>query len=258
MKWDATQYDAVKAPQIDAGKELIAMAKVRENDAVLDLGCGTGKLTIEIARLASKGSVVGIDPSDDMLAKAAATLSDAGNARLIKVHAEDIDFIDQFDLVFSNSALHWVKDQPRAMHRTYRALRRGGRIAFQFPARNFCREFYDSVDSAVSSLGYERFYRGWRSPWQFPSCEEFNSLLFKTGFCSVEVYDKEYRLTFTNLDDVMNWWSSAGLRPYLAALPAVGQNYFADAFAKGFEKNRTEKGIEFDFRRLFAFAKKLL
>ena len=258
MNWDAAQYDAVKAPQIDAGKELIVLAKVRENDAILDLGCGTGKLTIEIARLAPRGSVVGIDPSDDMLAKARTTTSGAGNLRLIKTHAEDIDFIDRFDLAFSNSALHWVKDQPRAVSRTYRALKRGGRIAFQFPAQNFCREFFISVDFAVSSLGYERFYRGWRSPWLFPTCEEFKSLLFRTGFSSVEVYEREYHLAFTDLDEVIRWWSSAGLRPYLAALPAVGQSYFADAFAKGFEKYRTEKGIEFDFRRLFAFAKKLL
>jgi len=258
MKWDAAQYDAVKAPQIDAGKELIALAQVRKNDAILDLGCGTGKLTLELALLASKGSVVGIDPSEEMLAKARTAASVAGNMRLIKTPAEDIDFTDQFDLAFSNSAMQWVKDQPRAMNRTYQALKKGGRIAFQFPAKNFCGEFFDSVDFAVSTLGYERFYSRWRSPWQFPTCDEYRSLLFKTGFSSVDVYDKEYHLGFTDMDDVVSWWSSAGLRPYLAALPVNGEHYFKEAFAQGFEKSRTEQGIEFKFRRLFALAKKLL
>ena len=70
MRWDAEKYDAVKAPQVDAGKELIAMAKVKDTDSVLDLGCGTGKLTVELAKRASNGIVVGIDPSREMLEKA--------------------------------------------------------------------------------------------------------------------------------------------------------------------------------------------
>jgi SAM-dependent methyltransferase len=57
MRWDAEKYDAVKAPQVDAGKELIAMAKVKDTDSVLDLGCGTGKLTVELAKRASIGLI---------------------------------------------------------------------------------------------------------------------------------------------------------------------------------------------------------
>lgn len=70
MRWDAERYDLTHAPQIDAGMELIEMASVRAEDSILDIGCGTGKLTLELALLAHKGKVVGIDPSAEMFDKA--------------------------------------------------------------------------------------------------------------------------------------------------------------------------------------------
>jgi trans-aconitate methyltransferase len=256
MKWDAEKYDAVKAPQIDAGRELIELARVREDDHVLDIGCGTGKLTVELARLASKGAVVGIDPSEEMLEKAGQVSVDSGNLDLVRTEAAQMDISDRFDLAFSNSAMQWVKDQKRAIGLTCRALKRGGRLAFQMPAKDFCREFFSSVEYAVASLGYERFYERWESPWYFPAKEEYEDLLRGAGFQAIDVFSREYRLTFAGIPEVVRWWASAGLRPYLAVLPEGAHGYFQDAFAEGFEKGRTGRGIEFTFRRLFAFAGK--
>ncbi len=81
-------------------------------------------------------------------------------------------------------------------------------------------------------------------------------MLSQTGFQAVKVYLREYRLAFASLFDVVNWWSSAGLRPYLAALPDGAQEHFKEAFGGGFERRRSDAGIEFNFRRLFAFAEK--
>ncbi len=256
MKWDAEKYDAVKAPQIDVGRELISLARVRETDDILDLGCGTGKLTRELAHLASRGSVTGLDPSPEMLEKAQTALADAGNVRFLQASAEDLDVRDRFDLVFSNSTMHWVQDQPRAAQAAHEALKSGGRIAFQFPAKDFCTEFFAAVESAVSDLGYERFFESWKSPWSFPQEADFASLLADAGFRSVEVCTREFRLLFGALKDLTDWWASAGLRPYLAALPETAQEYFLEAFGESFERNRKDEGIEFGFRRLFAFGKK--
>ncbi len=256
MKWDAQKYDAVKAPQTDAGRELIAMAGIRKNDEILDLGCGTGKLTVELVRLAPLGRVTGLDPSPEMLAKAREVWASGGNLRFLELPAQTMEFVDEFDLVFSNSALQWIEEQEEVMSRVSRSLRKGGRLAVQMPARNFCPDFFDAVDEAVTSLGYERFFEKWRSPWRFLAKEEFEAMLAKSGFQSRKVYYRDYRLTFGTISDVANWWSSAGLRPYLAALPELGRKYFQEAFAWCFERKRTSTGIEFGFRRLFAFAEK--
>ncbi|MEN8265139.1 MAG: class I SAM-dependent methyltransferase [Nitrospirota bacterium] len=70
MKWDAQVYDTVKAPQVDAVRELISIANVKDSDFILDLGYGTGKLTMELSRLLLNGNVKGIDPSKEMTDKA--------------------------------------------------------------------------------------------------------------------------------------------------------------------------------------------
>lgn len=256
MRWDAERYDSTKAPQIDAGKELIEMAKVRDTDCILDIGCGTGKLTIELARLASKGSVVGIDSSQEMLEKAMEKSVYFKNVSLLPISVQSMDFAERFDLAFSNSVLQWIKEQAEVIGLVYRLLKRGGRIAFQLPAKNFCREFFDYTENAITMCGYEKFFIGWESPWYFPIKEEYEKILRDTGFNNVKIFYRDYRLVFDSINEVFNWWSSAGIRPYLDVLPEKEQEYFKYAFAMSFENNRTEKGIEFNFRRLFAFAEK--
>ncbi len=257
MRWDAEKYDSVKAPQVDAGRELVAMAEVRETDSVLDIGCGTGKLTIELARLASNGFVTGIDPSQDMLEKAKNVSAETGNINFVQVAAESMDFAGEFDLAFSNSALQWVENQKKAIGLIHRSLKTGGWIAFQLPAKNFCKEFFDYTGEAISMLGFERYFEEWRSPWYLPDKEEYETILKEAGFGKTDVFCKDYRIIFDSINGVLDWWTSAGLRPFLEMLPPKEQEYFKYAVSMSDENNRTEKGIEFDFRRLFAFAEKL-
>jgi trans-aconitate 2-methyltransferase len=256
MKWDAEKYDSVKAPQVDAGRELITMAEVRITDSILDIGCGTGKLTLELARLASEGIVVGIDPSAEMLEKAKTVFSQVKNMSLIQATAQSMNFIGEFDLALSNSALQWIKEQQQVIELVYQALKQGGRIAFQLPSEDFCKEFFDYTRKAIAILGFERFFMNWEPPWHLPTKEEYMKLLRDTGFDNINVFCRNYRIVFENINGVLDWWASAGLRPFLEPLSEKEKEYFKYAFAMSFENNRTEKGIEFDFRRLFAFAEK--
>ncbi len=256
MQWNAEQYDTAKAPQIDAGRDLIAQAAIREQESLLDLGCGTGKLTIELARLAAAGRVTGIDPSPEMLDKAQAAAEGLGNLRLLRIPAQAMEFTDEFDLVFSNSALQWIREQEDVIRRVFHSLRNGGRIAFQMPAKDFCTAFFDSIQGAIASLAYERFFEGWRIPWRFPVVEEFRDMLEQAGFRAIRVFSREYRLAFHALADVLTWWSSAGLRPYLAVLPEGAQEHFLEEFGEEFARHGADGGTSFAFRRLFAFAEK--
>lgn len=257
MRWDADKYDSVgSAPQADAGKDLISLAGIKRTDTILDLGCGTGKLTLELERLAPEGSVTGLDPSDEMLKKAQDVSSHVPNLSFIKGTAQEIDFDAAFDLVFSNSALNWVKEQGEAIERTCRALKPGGRIAFQMPAKGFFSELLEYADEAIKTTGLERFFKDFSLPWCFPSKKEYAGLLKDADFLNARAFYRDYRLVFGSINKVLDWCASSGLRPYLSMLPEKEQEYFKNAFAMQFGNNRTGRGIEFNFKRLFALANK--
>lgn len=256
MKWDPKQYDNAKAPQIDAGRELIALAQVREDDSILDLGCGTGKLTIELARMASNGNVIGIDSSDEMLSKAGEVSAETGNMHVMKVPAQSMVFDEEFDLVFSNSAFQWIKEQEDVIARSYKALRPRGRIAVQMPAKDYCWTMTENIQSAIAALGLDKKFNRMESPWRFPLKEEMHGFLKDAGFGNINIFYRDYVLLFESINDVLGWGVSAGLRPFLAPLSKKKQERFKYSFAIGFENYRTERGIEFNFRRIFAFAEK--
>jgi len=255
MRWDAEKYDSTHSPQTNAGMELIAMADVKAGDAVLDIGCGTGRLTYELVRLAHKGAVVGIDPSQEMLNKAKIS-SSADNIVFMNIRAEDMKFKNDFDIVFSNSALQWIKEQEKVAKLAYTGLRKNGRIAVQLPAKDFCWALMDNIYSAINALGLEAKFKNMESPWRFPLKEDLSGFMKDAGFVNVNAFYKDYTLMFECINDVLEWGESAALRPYLFPLSEKMQEQFKYAFAMGFENYRTEKGIEFSFRRLFATAEK--
>ncbi len=109
---------------------------------------------------------------------------------------------------------------------------------------------------AMETPGCEEYFREWEPPWYMPTKKEYTSLLENAGFDKIKVYYRDYELLFDSTDEVLGWWSSAGLIPFLEQLPESRRNSFKQAFAMNFENNRTDRGIEFKFRRLFAFAEK--
>src|SRR5215218_1410938 len=125
----AETYDRVSDLQFEGGKQLIERLGLEEGARVLDVGCGTGRLTRWIAeRLGPKGSVVGIDPLEHRITVAR---SEAGPVRFEVGQAEELGAFEDssFDAVCLSSVLHWVADKARALAEIRRVLRPGGRVA---------------------------------------------------------------------------------------------------------------------------------
>jgi trans-aconitate 2-methyltransferase len=256
MRWDAKLYDSVVSPQTDAGRRLVEMAKVGAEENILDLGCGTGTLTCELASRAQWGTVMGLDPSPEMIEQTGQKLESFTNVNLVMKDARDMKFEGSFDLVFSSSVLQWIMDQENVLKRMHNALKPGGRVAIQIIEKDFFPELGRYAKEAISEIGAESFFEAGSPKWYMPTREEYEALLISCGFSGAEVSLWEQKYVFRSVNDVLTWLSSAGLRPFLARLPEHEPERFKYASAMRFENQRTLRGIEIVMRRLFAVAQK--
>jgi trans-aconitate methyltransferase len=108
--WRPEEYKNNSAMQSSMAQEVIACLGLRGKEKVLDIGCGDGKITAQIARLIPAGYVVGVDSSPEMIEFSRKNFFSQNNLRFDLCDARDLKFSNEFDVVFSSSCLHWIKD----------------------------------------------------------------------------------------------------------------------------------------------------
>ena len=135
--WDAKDYANNSQNQYQWAKELIPKLKLKGNEALLDIGCGDGKITAELAKCMPNGLVVGIDSSAQMIKLSQNTFSNRNypNLSFQVMDTRKLIFQNEFDMIFSNAALHWIVDQKAVLQGVQRSLKTGGRILFQMAGK---------------------------------------------------------------------------------------------------------------------------
>ncbi|HLH00463.1 MAG TPA: methyltransferase domain-containing protein [Bryobacteraceae bacterium] len=168
--WDPQRYQKKHSFVWQYGESLLELLQPRAGERILDIGCGTGQLTAEIAR--SGATVIGLDNSPEMLAEARKNFPEV---TFEPADAVSFQFAEPFDAIFSNAALHWVKDHAAVAACAARALRQGGRFVCEFGGKG-------CIASVIEALGAVLGPRaGQQCPWTFPSVGEFAPLLEKNG-----------------------------------------------------------------------------
>ena len=173
-RWDATRYDAGYSFVWKHGAGVLELLAPQSSERILDVGCGTGHLTAQIA--ASGAEVTGIDRSVEMIATARHNYPEL---RFEVANAEGFRFDEPFDAVFSNAAIHWMKDQRGVASSIWQALKPGGRFVAEFGGHGNIRRIETALRRALQQAGYtvrdEPYY-------YFPTVGEYASLLEGIGF----------------------------------------------------------------------------
>ena len=179
--WNATSYDDQHSFVWRYGEELIKLLAPRDGERILDLGCGTGHLTNQIAAVGAE--VIGIDKSTTMIEEARRLYP---NLRFELADATCFHFDQPFDAVFSNAAIHWMKDQASVARCICEALKPGGRFVAEFGGKGNIRAIRTALTDAVRAAGEEVSFEPFAR--YYPTIGEHATLLeaqgFRVGFAS--------------------------------------------------------------------------
>jgi trans-aconitate methyltransferase len=214
--WDAEQYARNSSAQFQWALELIGKLALRGDERILDIGCGDGKVTAELARRVPRGEVVGVDSSEDMIGKAAAAFP---GVRFLTMDARALSFKEGFNVVFSNAALHWVKDHGAVLHGVAGSLKAGGRLLLQMGGRGNGEEIFFAAAQVMKKDTWRSFFRDFEFPWAFYGPEEYRHWLKEAGLepMRVELLPRDMRQKGT--DGLLGWVRTTWM-PYTERLPA--------------------------------------
>ncbi|SFU42616.1 Methyltransferase domain-containing protein [Pustulibacterium marinum] len=174
-KWNTDLYDTKHNFVFEYGAGLIDILNPKPDEYILDIGCGTGALTKKIQDLGA--NVLGIDASQDMIAKAKQEFSDT---EFLVANAADFSFPSQFDAIFSNATLHWVLEYKEAAKCMYDALKPNGRLVIEFGGKGNVDVIVKTLRMVLTEYGYVSQSK--LEQWYFPSVSEYTQVLEAIGF----------------------------------------------------------------------------
>ena len=208
-EWNAQAYSRVSALQHWVAEKSLASLQLRGDEQVLDLGCGDGKITVEIAARVPGGAVLGLDASQAMIAFAERAFppTEYPNLRFRVADAARLPFEGEFDLVVSFNCLHWVRDQAGVLRGIARALTASGRAHLRFVSQGERRSLEDIIEDTRRSPAWAAHFVDFATPFVHPTPDEYRALVADSGLqverldVQQEAWDFESRDAFVHFAD---------------------------------------------------------
>ena len=238
VKWNAKAYKESSHHQFKWGLELLKKLALKGNERVLDIGCGDGKLTIEIAKRVPDGYVVGIDNSEEMISFTRINFpkDKYPNVDWQIMDAAEIDFDNEFDVAYSNAVLHWVKDHVAVLRGVKRSLKSSGRILFQMAGKGNAVNAAQVVVDVISKEKWSKYFtHGVSSTLCYYGIDDYHAWLKDLGFVEkrVEFVPKE---AFFHGREEMRRNIEAVWMTFTDMIPDESRDQFIEDIIDGFDK----------------------
>ena len=249
-EFDGKKYEKASTHQKEWGTKLISELGLNGNERILDLGCGDGTLTAQLADLLPEGEVVGIDASQGMID--VAVQRGQPNLRFRRLDIDNLDYENQFDVVFSNATLHWIKDHQQLLRNVHRSLRSGGHLRFNFAGDGNCSSLFKVVREAIEQQDFISYFSSFEWPWYMPTIEEYTLLAESTGLNDVQVWGENKDRFFPDEETMIRWIDQPSLVPFLSHVEDRSKKAFRDFVVRRMiEETKQADGTCFEtFRRI--------
>ena len=253
--WDACTYDQVSyLVQYKWGQQMLEWRKWHGNEIVMDAGCGSGLLTKQLAKKVPRGKVYAVDIDSNMIKQDRNNLQSFHNVEIIQSSFIDIKLPQRLDVIFSNSALHWIQDHRKAFQTFWEMLR---------PMNNNIRDINNKDTAANGNIGsgqlliqcggdgnlqqiikllermthldqFRAYFTDWRQSWYFARPDETDKLLKEIGYENRRVYSNRDCTILPNRRVYSRFIKTVVAKPYLECLPPDNGDKLKALFLKLF------------------------
>lgn len=239
--WNPVDYQKSSVAQEQWAKELVAKLGLTGNERVLDIGCGDGKVTADIARSLREGFVTGVDNSPEMVHFACEHFprSVYPNLSFVRADARALPFSGIFDIVFSAAALHWIPDHKPLLAGIARSLRPGGKLLIQMGGKGNAEQILGVGDIVRERPEWALYFRDFSFTFGFFDNIEYRTWLIESGFEPIRVEMIPKDMTYSSRQDLAAWIRTTWL-PWLARLPETKRSGYIEEVIDEYLKNHPE------------------
>ena len=236
LEWNAGGYAAHSSEQQSWARELIARLGLRGDERVVDVGCGDGKITAELARLLPHGTATGTDVSPEMIAFAQAAFPAAThpNLKFLVADARKLDAVASpggVDVIFSNAALHWVDDHPAFLRSAATLLKPGGKLAVSCGGQGNAQDVFLALRPEMRLKRWREFFRHMPTPYHFYAPADYEKWLPKFGFRLVRLELAPKESLYAGAAGFATWLRVTWL-PYVQRVPVAAREEFIAAVTR--------------------------
>lgn len=247
--WNSEQYLKFKAQRTQPAVDLVKRIGINSPQKILDIGCGPGNSTKVLKGAFPNAEILGIDSSENMIAKAKQTYPDI--AFEVADITDESQNLQSFDIIFSNACLQWIPNHREFIPRIFNKLNKGGVLAVQIPMNS--EEMLFRIMNETVNEDKWNFSAMKSEPNTALSCEEYFDILSRlTG--KFDIWETVYYHSMPSVDAMVEWVKGTRLRPYLDALSNADGEKLSDEITQkaSLSYTKQENGeIIFKFRRFF-------
>ena len=242
MAWDRHKYEQFRAERLAPVHDLLALIRRRPGMRAIDLGCGTGDVTAMLADALDGAEVLGVDNSAEMLEEAWPRRREGLDFRQQAI--EDVG--GQWDLVFSNAAIHWVADHERLIPRLMSMVSPGGQLVVQAPRGHPA----SSLIKEVAQQAPFRSVLGEPRKGNTLGLLAYAELLYHSGGGDIVAVEKVYPHVLADADAMLAWAEGTALLPYMDRLDEPMQREFKQRYLQMLRRRWPAKPVFFGFQRM--------
>jgi trans-aconitate 2-methyltransferase len=231
-EWDAAEYEKLSAPMTGWGAWIVGRLDLRGDEAAIDAGCGTGRVTELLLEKLPRGSVLAVDSSEAMVEAAGRRFAGEPRVRVERQDLRSLEVRDPVDLILSTATFHWINDHDRLFGRLALALKPRGRLVAQCGGEGNISRATRAVDETIREERFRPYFEGWQDDKYYADPLGTKARLEAAGFEEVETWLHEEAVAFDTVEELARYLATVVLGGHLVRLPEEERGPFAAGVAK--------------------------